>query len=83
MKKYKVSYTTIEEVEVKKESESFIWTIEGRFSKKVGWRKYFDLYDDAVNYIINDAEKKCNIARKSLMQYEEDLSSIKKKFGRS
>jgi hypothetical protein len=51
MKKYRVKYSEISEVEVERETESSVWINGSKSLKRSSYESYFDTYEDAFNHI--------------------------------
>lgn len=88
MEKFKaLTYSLrIEEIEVEKETNSFVWvkTSNGRLrqdAKATSSSKIFDTKEEAIWFVIEHKQKKVDDCLNQLRVAEEDLEKTKKHFG--
>ena len=67
----------IEEVEVDKETDKFVWMGKNRFAKTSSWHKYWDTWEDAYDYLIEKANKDISYANSRLEEGVKRLDLLK------
>jgi hypothetical protein len=80
MIKFKTSVigNRIEKVEVVGETECFVKLINGRKdAKRSEWQNYFNSFDEAKNYLIDNAQKRVDSLRTQLESANGALGQIK------
>ena len=78
MNMYKVgSFTNfIETVTIERVSEQSVWAGGRRYARASKYEKYFETYEQAKNYLLDKAERKLDMAKKSLSYAEEMLKEV-------
>lgn len=59
------TFNSIEAVEIEKSTDSSVW-IDGRRHSRAGWQSYFPTWQEAKDYLISEAEKSVQSARRVL-----------------
>jgi hypothetical protein len=67
----------IEQVEVERETTASVWINGSRNAKVSDWKNYFDTWDEAKQYLLNQAEAKLTGARFRLQSARSEHGNIK------
>jgi hypothetical protein len=77
MIKYRTRWETIVKVEVERETESCVWIKGRRNNKKSGWENFFDTWQEAHAFVIQNAEEKVFNIVNELARAKHELEKIK------
>ena len=75
--KYRVWMDEIEKIEIKRETKCFIEDMDGRKEMKDGWRKYFDSWQEAHQYLKDTSNSQLQGAIREVEHLEAKLQAIK------
>jgi len=78
MKKYRTYFNSIDVIEIEKESESSVWIDGRRRSKDSSWQQYFDNFQEAKNYLIDEKIKEIDRIAERLNSVRIELNKIEK-----
>lgn len=81
MKKFKASIYRIEEVEVEKETDFFVWVGNYRCTKHSPGTKYFDTIEEAKEFVKDECNERIELAENRLKATKKERDSIFKNLG--
>lgn len=77
MIKYKTRWEEIKKIEISRESDSSVWDMQNRRHNKNGeWENYFDTFEEAKNYLIEEKNKEIKKAQEQLEYVMEKLKNV-------
>lgn len=78
IKKYKTRWGRISVETFEKETDCFLVGANGRrTSKRSSWENYFDSWDEAKQFLLDEAQQKLDMCRRSLADAQSKFGNIK------
>lgn len=76
--KYRTKWNEIERVEIFRETDNFVYFGNGcREAKRSGFQNYFDTWEDAKAFLLDEAQKSIDAARRELQRAQAEYGNIK------